>query len=111
MSIGWEKRQSPFNHPPFQVLMSAYPNPDLQGPAFYRHALEILDQSGIPYLLGGAFATGTYTGVVRDTKDLDCMVRREDVEKIMELFSSKGFRAEHPFPHWLAKVFHGEYFV
>jgi hypothetical protein len=85
--------------------------PTLQGPAFYRHALELLDGSGIPYLLGGAFATGTYTGVLRDTKDLDCMVRQEDVGEIMDLFASKGFRVEHTFPHWLAKVFHGEYFV
>ena len=85
--------------------------PTLQGPAFYRHALEILDQSGIPYLLGGAFATGAYTGVLRDTKDLDCMVRREDVGKIMDLFASRGFRVEHTFPHWLAKVYHGDYFV
>jgi hypothetical protein len=88
-----------------------YPNPELQGPAFYCHALEILDKSGIPYLLGGAFATGTYTGVARDTKDLDCFVRRADVKKVMELFASKGFRAEHTFPHWLAKIYHGEYFV
>ncbi len=83
----------------------------LQGPAFYCHALDILDESGIPYLLGGAFATGTYTGVLRDTKDLDCMIKQEDVGRIMELFASKGFRVEHTFPHWLAKVFHGEYFV
>ena len=85
--------------------------PTLEGPAFYRHALDILDQSGIPYLLGGAFATGTYTGVLRDTKDLDCMVRQEDVGRIMDLFASKGFCVEHTFPHWLAKVFHGDYFV
>ncbi len=85
--------------------------PTLQGPAFYRHALDILDESGIPYLLGGAFATGAYTGVLRDTKDLDCMVKQEDVGRMMELFASKGFRVEHTFPHWLAKVFHGDYFV
>jgi hypothetical protein len=106
-----KKRQSPQKRLPFQLLMSAIPDPAMQGPDFYRHALDILDESGIPYLLGGAFATGTYTGVERDTKDLDCMVRREDVPRILELFAGRGFRTEETFPHWLAKVFHGEYFV
>lgn len=106
-----EKRQPAQRPSPFQSMMPANPDPDLQGPDFYRHALQILDDSRIPYLLGGAFATGTYTGVERDTKDLDCMVRREDVDKILEVFSARGFRGERAFPHWLAKIYHGEYFV
>lgn len=91
--------------------MTAIPDPNLQGVDFYLHVLNLLDQSKIPYLLGGAFATGTYTGVVRDTKDLDCMIRRRDVDAALAMFAEHGFRGDYPFPHWLAKVYHGEYFV
>jgi hypothetical protein len=91
--------------------MSAKPSPALQGEDFYRHALAIFDASGIPYLLGGAFATGTYTGVSRDTKDLDCMIRQRDVEAVMDIFRAEGFQAEYAFPHWLAKIHHGENFI
>lgn len=81
------------------------------GDAFYARALEMLDGSGIQYLLGGAFATGTYTGVERDTKDLDIMIRRDDAEGAVSMFREHGFVTAYPFPHWLAKVYHGEYFV
>jgi hypothetical protein len=91
--------------------MPATLHPAPQGVDFYRHALEILDDSGIEYLLGGAFATGTYTGVERDTKDLDCMLRRRDVDATLKAFRDRGFKAEYAFPHWLAKVYHGEHFI
>src|SRR5688500_17554451 len=96
---------------PFLRLMSATPNLALQGEDFYRYALGVLDTAGIDYLLGGAFATGTYTGVVRDTKDLDCMIRQSDVEATLDVFRRLGIRAEIAFPHWLAKVYHGDYFI
>jgi hypothetical protein len=92
-------------------MMPKIPDPNLQGEDFYRHALALLDASGIEYLLGGAFATGTYTGVIRDTKDLDCMIRKRDVESALDMFRAEGFRGEVAFPHWLAKVHHGEYFI
>ena len=38
---------------------------------FYREALEMLNESGASYMLGGAFAIFHYTGIYRDTKDLD----------------------------------------
>jgi hypothetical protein len=91
--------------------MPATLNPTPQGLEFYLHALDILDASGIEYLLGGAFATGTYTGVERDTKDLDCMLRRRDVDVALQAFQKRGFRAEYVFPHWLAKVYHHDYFI
>jgi hypothetical protein len=39
--------------------------------AFYKEALELLDQTGVPYMLGGAFSVFHHTGLFRDTKDLD----------------------------------------
>lgn len=40
----------------------------------YGEALEALDRSGIRYMLGGALALNAYTGIWRDTKDLDVFV-------------------------------------
>jgi hypothetical protein len=68
-------------------------------------ALTQLSRSGIPFLVGGAYALNHYTGIDRGTKDLDLFLRRADVGRAIDLFNSAGYRAELPFPHWLAKVY------
>jgi hypothetical protein len=73
--------------------------------------MRLLDEHGIPYLVGGAFCLGAYTGVIRDTKDFDLMMRPNDVARAIEMFRAEGYRAEMPFPHWLAKAHHGEAFI
>jgi hypothetical protein len=78
---------------------------------FYRRALEIMQESGLPFLLGGAYAFGYYTGITRHTKDLDLFVRRDDVRSALGHFAAAGYRTELVFSHWLAKVFHGDDFV
>lgn len=52
----------------------------------------------------GAFAFAHCTGIHRDTKDLDLMLKREDIQRALELFEVAGYRTELAFPHWLAKV-------
>lgn len=84
---------------------------DIAGRNFYREAMEILIGAGLPFMVGGAYALRVYTGVVRDTKDFDLMVRREDVDRMLELFKESGFVAGNAFSHWLAKVHHGEEFI
>jgi hypothetical protein len=79
--------------------------------AFYRSAVDLLNEASIPFLVGGAFAMRTYTEVERDTKDFDLMMRPEDVDRALALFREKGFRADYAFSHWLAKVHRGEYFI
>jgi hypothetical protein len=78
---------------------------------FYRHALEIMQASKIPFLVGGAYAFGYYTGIVRHTKDLDLFVRSEHVEQALGVFAAAGYRTELVFTHWLGKAFHGNDFV
>ena len=36
---------------------------------FYRRALRVLVDAGVPFLVGGAFAHACYTGIRRSTKD------------------------------------------
>lgn len=78
---------------------------------FYSRAMEILDESGVPWLVGGAFALAHYSGVLRYTKDFDVMVRRDDVDRVLEAFSRAGFSAAVVFEHWIAKVHSGKSFI
>jgi Nucleotidyl transferase of unknown function (DUF2204) len=79
--------------------------------AFYRRALHVLKDSSIPFLVGGAFGLHAYTGISRDTKDIDVFVQPDDFDRVQKLFASVGFETEVRFPHWLGKAFSGELFV
>src|SRR5437899_3273145 len=79
--------------------------------AFYREAVHILEGAGVPFLIGGAYAFRYHTGIIRDTKDLDVFVRRDDWQRALEAFASAGCRTEATYPHWLGKAFRGDSFV
>lgn len=74
---------------------------------FYRRVMVRLQSEQIPFLVGGAYAYAAYTGIERHTKDFDLFVRKEDVRRILELFTGDGLRTEFVYPHWIAKI-HGE---
>lgn len=70
----------------------------------YRKSLNILTRSRVPYLVGGAYALCHYTGIFRDTKDLDIFIRTEDCSRMLDAFAEAGFETEVTFSHWLAKA-------
>jgi hypothetical protein len=78
---------------------------------FYTESLKLLNESGYPFLLGGAFALREFTGIYRDTKDLDVFCRAGDYLRILKFFSEKGFRTEITDARWLSKVFKGDHFI
>jgi hypothetical protein len=78
---------------------------------FYVQTLTILNDAGIPYLIGGAYAMGTLAGIERHTKDIDAFVRRRDRDAILRGLEAAGYRTEVTFPHWLAKAWIVERFV
>jgi hypothetical protein len=81
---------------------------------FYKRVIQILQSDNIDFLVGGAFAFVRYTGIGRDTKDLDLFIRRSAWERTTELLADEGIHTELTFPHWLGKAFGGrerEYFV
>ena len=45
---------------------------------FFGNALQLLSESGIPFLVGGGLALRQYTGIIRDLKDLDLFCRAVD---------------------------------
>lgn len=79
--------------------------------AFYRHAMQVLKQGGIPFLVGGAYAMARYTGIVRHTKDLDLFVRPEDCGRALDRLAAAGYQTELTFSHWLGKAFNGDDFL
>ncbi|RZJ79701.1 MAG: hypothetical protein EOO20_26625 [Chryseobacterium sp.] len=78
---------------------------------FYKEALELLEESGVDFMLGGAFSLFAHTGIYRDTKDLDIFCRPSDYPKILKFFAEKGYTTQLTDVRWLAKVFKGEYFI
>ena len=78
---------------------------------FYRRSLELLSDRDVPFLVGGAYAMGLYTGIHRETKDFDIYVRARDIDLVLETFRQNGCQVEATFPHWLAKVFCGEHLI
>lgn len=79
--------------------------------AFYRRALTRLQEAGVPFLVGGAYAFERYTGIARHTKDLDIFMREADYPRALAALEADGCRGEVPFPHWLAKAHCGDHFV
>ncbi len=77
----------------------------------YSEAIRILNQSGIPYVLSGAFALHAYTGLWRNTKDLDIFIRPEDVDRALGRFAKAGYATEIIEAHWLSKAHRPPYFV
>ena len=77
----------------------------------YREGLITLQASAVPFLVGGAFALESYTGLVRRTKDLDVFVRPGHAEPLLAVLSKAGYRTEMRFSHWLGKAFKDDHFI
>ena len=70
----------------------------------YQKALRTLNAAGIPYLVGGAHGLRHYTGVHRDTKDLDLFVLADDRTRGLEALHRAGYSTVLAYPHWLAEA-------
>jgi hypothetical protein len=78
---------------------------------FYRRTLHVLSDAGVSFLVGGSHAFLEYTGIARNTKDIDLFLRRGDMDRAMEALRDAGYRTELTFPHWLGKAWQHEDFV
>jgi aminoglycoside-2''-adenylyltransferase len=88
--------------------------PSRHASEFYKRVMQTLIDADVDFLVGGAFAFVKYTGVSRDTKDIDLFVRRSDWPRIANVLGNNGFDIELAFPHWLGKAYGGrerEFFV
>ena len=79
--------------------------------SFYQQTLATLEQSGVPFMVGGAYAFSVYTGIERHTKDFDIFVQQRDVERVLAVLGEQGCITEITYPHWLGKAFCGTDFI
>jgi predicted nucleotidyltransferase len=72
--------------------------------AAFAVALRTLNATGICYVVAGAFAKHAYTGIWRDTKDLDLFLKADDLKTALDALAEAGYQTEIEFEHWLAKA-------
>jgi hypothetical protein len=77
----------------------------------YKVALAALNRAAVPYVVTGAYAIYEYTGIYRETKDLDLFIEPERLVEAMRVLKDVGFAARLEQPHWLAKAVMGEHFI
>jgi hypothetical protein len=85
--------------------------PDAETRQFYVDAMRALDRAGVPYLVGGGYAMAYYTGIARNTKDLDLFLRPADRDRALTTLTAAGYRTEFFYPFWIAKALSGEHFI
>lgn len=95
--------------PASDLISPVAPDPMTQD--FYRDAMRTLDDAGLPYVVGGGYAMAYYTGIQRNTKDLDIFMKPEDHERALEVLADAGYRTEYFYPFWIAKAVCGEAFM
>ncbi len=74
-------------------------------------ALTTLEEAEVPVILAGAFASHAYSGIWRNTKDLDVFLMPRDVRTALAALSEAGFETELRDPWWLAKAWREEWLV
>lgn len=79
--------------------------------SFYRDVLRALREESVPFLLGGGYAMRHYTGISRDSKDLDLFLKREDLARALKAMDTRGYLTATPFPHWLSKIYCEDLYV
>ncbi|MEX2122141.1 MAG: hypothetical protein WD847_21355 [Pirellulales bacterium] len=78
---------------------------------FYRHVFHTLIDESVPFLVGGAYALTTYTGITRRTKDFDIFVLPHDIQRTLSILAKAGYRTELKYEHWIGKVMHAEHVI
>lgn len=75
-----------------------------------RESVELLEALDVPYLGFGGMAKSHY-GEREDLRDIDFLVREEDVDRVIGAFDESGYRTEKTYPEWLYKAFKHEVMV
>lgn len=77
----------------------------------YRAAIDAIDRAGVPYLVGGALALNAYSGVWRDTRDLDVFIRPHDAGRALDALAAEGFDTQTIYESWLGKAWRSDVYV
>src|SRR3954454_15673381 len=94
------------------TIQPAQPHPpDARTRDFYVDAMRTLDDARVRYVVGGGYAMAYYTGIARNTKDLDLFIRLKDRDRALRMLANVGYRTEFFYEFWIAKALSGEAFV
>ena len=74
----------------------------------YRRALDTLNTAAVPYVVSGLYALYEYTGIYRQTKDLDLFVEPAHLVDAARALKRAGFATHLEQVHWIAKAMWGE---
>jgi hypothetical protein len=85
--------------------------PDKGAEVFYASVLHFLNKIKIPFMIGGTHAVKKYTGIERETKDMDIFCKAGDYPRILNLCSKNGFKIGIEDDRWLAKIYQGKYYI
>jgi hypothetical protein len=80
------------------------PTLDRETAAVFRKALRTLIDADVPFVVAGAFAVNHYTGIWRNTKDLDLFVQPRHAGVAIEALAGAGFDTRVQERHWLGKA-------
>ena len=78
--------------------------------AFYADVLHRLKGLEFPFLLGGGYAVSVYSGLPRQTKDLDVFTTAGAFPRILAALQ-QSYEVMIEDERWIAKVLSGDYFV
>jgi hypothetical protein len=96
---------------PLPISSSVHPTFPPEQELLFREVLQLLNSSGIPYVVAGAFALQKHTGIWRNTKDLDLFLIPRDVPHAFTALNQAGFETKICDPVWLSKVHRGQFYV
>lgn len=71
-----------------------------------KRAAGVLQESGVPYVLGGGLACWA-RGAPKTEHDVDFLVKPEDAERAHNALEAAGMRTETPPEGWLLKAYDG----
>lgn len=77
-----------------------------QAEKFYDKLITTMIRKRLPFMVGGTFAFMEYTGIERETGDIDIKIPYEDYPAILQALSEAGYKTElaEIELNWLAKV-------
>lgn len=78
---------------------------------FYIKIIDVLDQSDVPFMIGGSYAYMHHTKTIRPTKDIDIFCIPTDVSRVMRAFRIAGMKTELTYKKWLGKVYDDDNFA
>ena len=65
-----------------------------QAEAFYHKLLKTLLKHKLPFMVGGTFAFSQYTGIERDTGDIDIKIPYDEYPRILKTLTEAGYKTE-----------------